>query len=98
MVTNITTMHGGKMKLKINNTIIETDGTTWYDIDDEVPTSLFIPSEIAIEVGMNFYEGNGSVFNIDDIRHDIELYFTDSIENILEQTINIIRDYGDDVR
>lgn len=93
------------MKIKIqdlnNNYIVEkeTNGLPWIDCDFETETCVFFPQEIAIEVGFNFIsENGGEIFGIDDVRHDIECYFTDYIESILEKTTEFIRDYGDDVQ
>lgn len=78
----------------------QTDGITWIDCDKfETNTQIFFPDEIAIEVSCNFSSGDGEeVWNLSDIRHDIECYFTDYIENILDKTIEIIEDYGDTVK
>ena len=93
------------MKLQIkdldyNETIDkETDGLTWIDCDKfSTNTQIFFPDEIAIEVGCNYAsENGGEIWDINDIRHDIECYFTNDIESILEKTIEFIQDYGDNV-
>ena len=93
------------MKIKIqdlnNNYIVEkeTDGLPWIDCDFETETCVFFPQEIAIEVGCNFASENGGEnWDINNVRHDIECYFTNYIEGILDKTIEFIRDYGDDVQ
>lgn len=86
--------------LNYNNEIKkETDGLTWISCNDfATNTQIFFPNEIAIEVGCNFAsEDGGEIWDIDDVRHDIECYFTDYIESILESTIDFIEDYGDKV-
>ena len=78
----------------------ETDGLPWIDCEDfKTETCIFFPQEIAIEVGCNFSsEKGGEIWNIDDIRHDVECYFTNYIECIIDKTIEYINDYGDEVQ
>ena len=93
------------MKLQIkdldyNKTINkETDGLTWIECNEfSTNTQIFFPDEIAIEVGCNYASADGGeTWDINDIRHDIECYFTNDIESILEKTIEFIQSYGDNV-
>ena len=93
------------MKIKIqdlnNNYIIEkeTNGLPWIDCDFETETCVFFPQEIAIEVGFNFVsENGGEVHDYGDVRHDIECYFTNYIEDIFDKTIELLESYGDAVK